>query len=71
VAALRVVERCLSDPTVRQSACDTATQIASSLDAENKADIARVLGLVLKISKNSATLKTARDVLSQHGIRSE
>jgi len=71
VAALHVVERSLSDPTIRQSACDTAIQIASSLDAENKADIARVLGLVLKISKNSATLKTARDVLNQHEIRPE
>jgi HEAT repeat protein len=71
VAALSVVERCLSDPQVQREACNTAIQIASNLNAEANAEVARVLGAVLKLSKDSATLKAAREVLSRRGIRPE
>jgi hypothetical protein len=71
VVALRVVEPCLADRTVQQEACDAATRIASNLDPKHKAEIVRVLGLVLKASKKPATIRAAREVLNRPDIRAE
>ena len=71
VVALRVVERCLNDRKVQQEACDAATRIASNLDPKHKAEIARVLGQVLKISQKPATVEAAREVLNRPDIRAE